>query len=858
MYQDKTGIPDSVPVTGFGLPDGATSLGIFPEGSLRAYVRAAAVVLAVACSMVVSSGVSAQSVLVQVTASETGAPVAGAFVSLLTEGGEVVRSALTNASGRFLFSLSAAGAFRVKAEMIGRETQVSSPVTIQGAESASIELALGIHAIPLEGIQVEAQEQCRIRPDEAPQIARVWEEARKALTVQAWAENEGLYSLAISIYQRNLDSRGIKVEGERREATTLFTRTPFVSLPAEDLMSGGFIRPATTGGHEYYGPDATVLLSDIFLDTHCFRLRRSGDLPNSIGLGFEPARRGRQADIEGTLWLDQETAELQFLEYAYTGAPFKEGEGLSGGRVEFEAMPNGAWIVNQWWIRAPILAQHLDLVRAGDSGIRVTGILETGGEVMGISAPGGRGISEKPRGSITGTVWDSTRLAPLEGATVYLSGTQYAAVTDSIGHFRLEGLPEGTFGVGFTHPRLDTLGIFPAAKEVTIALGEPAQQDFGIPSYGSIMVESCKAQAGTSEGGGAVLTGTVLDQAGGEPVPGARVRLEWQEVRPANPVAQATDQWTEVSTDGEGRYTVCGIPLGSAIQVRARFMETESPTVQVGFVAEEHRILNLTLPLPVTLVTPEADVASWVQEYGVQGVQGVLRELESGDPVRSAEVELEDASGRIHLTGLSDRHGFFRLQTPLPGRYVFSARALGYAPVQGQVVEVPPEHLTVLEVQMAPDALELEPLVVTAEARAFHLEMEGFYERQDRGAGGAIFITPEKLERRATSKLTDFFFGLAGTRVVEPTYGAGGRAVYFRSGVRPNGICWPMIYVDHQLASTGGLSGGDPLALDTWVHAADVAAVEVYRSPAEVPSEFNGANAGCGVIVVWTRRGGGK
>jgi hypothetical protein len=30
-------------------------------------------------------------------------------------------------------------------------------------------------------------------------------------------------------------------------------------------------------------------------------------------------------------------------------------------------------------------------------------------------------------------------------------------------------------------------------------------------------------------------------------------------------------------------------------------------------------------------------------------------------------------------------------------------------------------------------------------------------------------------------------------------------------------------------------------------------AVEVYRSAAEVPLEYGGANAGCGVILLWSR-----
>ena len=57
--------------------------------------------------------------------------------------------------------------------------------------------------------------------------------------------------------------------------------------------------------------------------------------------------------------------------------------------------------------------------------------------------------------------------------------------------------------------------------------------------------------------------------------------------------------------------------------------------------------------------------------------------------------------------------------------------------------------------------------------------------------------------------------------------------------------------------SLAGGIGGEPMAIDEVVNASDVFAVEVFRTPVEVPPEFNGANAGCGVIVLWTRRVGG-
>jgi hypothetical protein len=83
--------------------------------------------------------------------------------------------------------------------------------------------------------------------------------------------------------------------------------------------------------------------------------------------------------------------------------------------------------------------------------------------------------------------------------------------------------------------------------------------------------------------------------------------------------------------------------------------------------------------------------------------------------------------------------------------------------------------------------------------------------------------------------------------------------VYFRSGIRAGGeVCWPMVYVNRLLVSTGGLAGAgaEPAAVDELVDSDDVWAMEVFRGAAEVPPEFSGPNAGCGVIVLWTRRGG--
>ncbi len=797
---------------------------------------------------------SGQSILVQVTEMETGLGLPGAFVSLLDGGGRVVRSALGDSMGRLLFSIPAPGAYRVRAEMIGRQTQVSPLLACEGGESHAITLPLSLRAIPLTGIRVEADMQCRVRPQDAPHLARVWEEARTALTVQAWSEREGLYRLRVSTYERDLDSEGRRVEREERKTRTGLTRSPFVSLPTQELLEGGFVRPVEEGGHQYFAPDASVLLSERFLDNHCFRLMRSAELPGSIGLGFEPLRGTGIPDIQGTLWLDEETAHLRSLEFRYTRLPFPEAKGVAGGRLEFRALPNGAWVVDRWWIRAPLMGRRTDLVRRYESGIRVTGIRETGGEVLEVTTLAHETVSEAERATITGLVWDSTRAEPMGGATVHLSGTQFATVSDSAGRFEFGDLPGGVYMASFTHPRLDSLGILPSGVEVEALPGVTSELRLSTPSESSILLGACRVA--DREEGPAVLTGTVRDGTSGRLLPGAAVRVQWQKVVSLEPRVRATDRWFEAITDGEGRYIACGIPLDEVVQVQASFLDWRSPVAELALPVVERRILDLAIALPPGLLSDGLRMEGRVADEGGQGVQGVLLEPSTRAPVVGAEITVEDASGAIVVGTVTDRRGFFRLQTPAPGRYLIAAQALGYAGVENQEVVVAVGRLAVLEIQIAPDALELDPLVVTAETRHFRLEMEGFYEREARGLHHGIFLSPEVLEGKRPRKVSDVLIGLPGVRVGEPVHGSGPRAVWFRVAEGSN-VCWPMVFVDRHLVSTGGLrgAGAEPAAVDELVPGPDVGAIEVYPGASEVPPEFNGPNAGCGVIVIWTRRG---
>lgn len=333
-----------------------------------------------------------QAVRVRVLAAESREPITTAFVSLTDEEGTPLRHALTNPAGESLFSIHADETYRLRAQMFGRETAWSPFIEARPDSTIIYVFELAVEPIPLAEVRVEPDQQCSIHPEDREELARVWEEVRKALSIQDWTDAAGLYRFTITAWDRRLDKRGEKVEAESLRELSTILKNPIQSLPVEDLMTGGFIRNLDDGRAEYFGPDASILLSNLFLNGHCFQLSESVDHPGSIGLAFEPADQ-EMPDIDGTIWVDRNTAHLQLLEFRYVNAPKELTEGIAGGRVEFERLPDGAWIVRTWWIRIPIrdytwIFGRKHLVGIHERGQVVSEITRLpGGELQGGGSP---------------------------------------------------------------------------------------------------------------------------------------------------------------------------------------------------------------------------------------------------------------------------------------------------------------------------------------------------------------------------------------------------------------------------------------------------------------------------------------
>lgn len=113
-----------------------------------------------------------------------------------------------------------------------------------------------------------------------------------------------------------------------------------------------------------------------------------------------------------------------------------------------------------------------------------------------------------------------------------------------------------------------------------------------------------------------------------------------------------------------------------------------------------------------------------------------------------------------------------------------------------------------------------------------------FERRMKTGRGQ--YATREDLARGGMSTLLDALRTMRGVQV-ECGGGGGCFAHMSRAPMR----CLPDYWVDDRLDNMFG--SRTPIL--------DIEALEVYTGAADVPGEYAGRNAGCGVIVIWTRSG---
>lgn len=204
-------------------------------------------------------------------------------------------------------------------------------------------------------------------------------------------------------------------------------------------------------------------------------------------------------------------------------------------------------------------------------------------------------------------------------------------------------------------------------------------------------------------------------------------------------------------------------------------------------------------------------------EFG-QGLAGATIRIRRGPaPVTT------DSLGRFVVEGLA------------AGATEVTIEVLGYAAGNFPVV-FPPSGTVKGDFPMDFTGHELPAVVVEARAERLVPRYADFEQRRHRKLGA--YLRWDELEKRGYSSVGDALRSVRGVRIQcnQQTFEC--FAIMVRS---PQ--CQPTWWIDG--IEVGSFHENTPIR--------DVYGIEVYRGAGEIPGEYAGSDAACGVIVVWTK-----
>lgn len=212
-------------------------------------------------------------------------------------------------------------------------------------------------------------------------------------------------------------------------------------------------------------------------------------------------------------------------------------------------------------------------------------------------------------------------------------------------------------------------------------------------------------------------------------------------------------------------------------------------------------------------------------------LRGRVVDSELGHPVAGAVVRIHGWPDSI----ITDSLGHFEAVGLPAGDTEITIRLVGYAtgvygaylPASGEVSGVFPLDFT---------GHQLPEMVVEARAERLAPRYLDFHRRRDVGLGA--FFRWDELEEGGYSSVGDALRTVRGVRIQcnQQTFEC--FAVMART---PN--CQPTWWID----------GVEVRSFHENTPIRDIYGIEIYRGTGEIPGEFAGSNAGCGVIVMWTK-----
>ena len=221
-------------------------------------------------------------------------------------------------------------------------------------------------------------------------------------------------------------------------------------------------------------------------------------------------------------------------------------------------------------------------------------------------------------------------------------------------------------------------------------------------------------------------------------------------------------------------------------------------------------------------------------------LRGFVTDHSTGKPVPGAEVSLIEAK----RTTVTDSAGRFQIGGLASGEAHVSTRAPGFAPsrfvvnlVGAGAVERTIELDSTAAARLT-EAQRLPEVDINASSTPQNYRLVDFERRRQLGRGQ--YLDEMEIVKSGAYTLLDAVKNMRGV-----LYECGGGAGCYIHMARAPMRCLPEYIVDGQVMNDFGPT--TPIR--------DIIALEVYTGPTEVPGEYAGRYAGCGVVVIWTRSG---
>lgn len=429
---------------------------------------------------------------------------------------------------------------------------------------------------------------------------------------------------------------------------------------------------------------------------------------------------------------------------------------------------------------------------------------------------------------ISGIVIDSLNGRFLRGADVIIEGAKKSLLTDSLGRFRVDSLPPGTYQVGVFHPLLDTLGISLASQPFHVGPDSSSFVLLAVPSAATIIHKACPVRGFRPQGTSAVI-GHVTDPESLQPVPGAEVSIAWVQLEVSKEVGvRKTPRVIRDSTDVHGAFALCSLPNAMQATLQAR---------KAGAVTAE-------IPIALGDMDSELFARTLLLSRADSGAK-------TGNAVVSGRVILEgapsNAGSRVEVVGtdvvgLTNEKGEFTIRNLPSGTHVLLARHLGFG-AETVPVDLSSREPKQVTIKLPKFVAVIDPVIVTAK-RVASLDKVGFSQRQKSGMG--YYIGPDQLRTMHPNQLTDILRRVPSLRV---TSGPEGDVVSSSRGTTSlsgGGGC--VQYFVDDMPWTSAMPGD----INNFVNSNEVVGVEVYAGPG-TPAQYSRGMQDCTTVVLWTK-----